>query len=192
MSLATENQNQISALPAPPLLIKSSEGEHKTGNSLDLPQLTPDTVEVGAEAESHIADKSQQLDSYDVSYADSYDDLYDDSYADSYDDSYDAPAAPVTDSSVAALDHLLAPHPPQKIPRQQDPPKINPKTKEALEEMKNTLLQLGRDAYSWNISMFNQISDLSLTFIYFLIVDGMSADVRIKPPSLDSLFSDWK
>ena len=187
MSLATENQNQISALPAPPLLIKSSEGEHKTGNSLDLPQLTPDTVEVGAEAESHIADKSQQLDSYDVSYADSYDD--------SYNDSYDAPAAPVTDSSVApqaALDHLLAPHPPQKIPRQQAPPKINPKTKEALEEMKNTLLQLGRDAYSWNISMFNQISDLSLTFIYFLIVDGMSADVRIKPPSLDSLFSDWK
>ena len=108
MTLASESslyKNQISALPAPPLLIKSSDGEPKTGNSLEpnyfLPQLTPDTVEVSARTESQIADKSQQHVLYDDLYNDSYDDSYDESYDDSYNDSYDAPAASVADSSVA-------------------------------------------------------------------------------------------
>ena len=156
MSLASEYQKQISALPAPPLLHDSSDGELKTALSLEpnLFQLTPDTEELGTDTESQFADKSQLLGSYQDSYDDFHDDLY------------DAPASSVTGSSQAALDQLLAPIPPStEIPQHQSPPKTELKTKDSFEEMKRTLLQVGREAYSWNISVFNSISDLSLTWL---------------------------
>ena len=66
------------------------------------------------------------------------------------------------------------------------------KTKDAMEEIEKTLLKLGRDVYSWNVFMFDNISDLSFMFIYFLLADGKSADVRIKPSHLDSLLWELK
>ena len=197
-SLASEtspHQNQINALPAPPLIHNpSSEDKLKTVQSLEpdyfLPQLNPNTVESGKETESLIASESPLLG------------LYDESNDDSYDDSYDAPVASVTSSSVVpqdALDQLLAPLPPRENPKfhkgenphQNSLQNIdNLKTKDATEEIEKTLLKLGRDVYSWNVFMFDNISDLSIMFIYFLLADGKSADVRIKPSHLDSLL--WK
>ena len=198
MSLASKYQKQISALPAPPLLHDSSNGEIKTALSLEpnFFLLTPDAAELGTETESEFAHKSQLLGSYDDSYDESYDESYDDSYDEPYDDLFDAPAASVTGPSVApqaALDELLAPiRPSTEVPQRQSLPKTELKTKDRLEEMKKTLLQVGREAYSWNVSVFNSISDLSFMFIYFLLVDGKSADVRIQHSNLDlSLLDLW-
>ena len=186
MSLASEYQKQISALPAPPLLHDSSNGEIKTALSLEpnFFLLTPDAAELGTETESQFAHKSQLLGSYDDSYDESYDDLF------------DAPADFATGPSVApqaALDQLLAPlQPSTEVPQRQSLPKTELKTKDSFEEMKKTLLQVGREAYSWNVSVFNSISDLSFMFIYFLLVDGKSADVRIQHSNLDlSLLDLW-
>merc|ERR1712183_265064 len=82
LSLASECQNQISALPAPPPYLNFNL------NFNFPPQLTPDTGELGNETKSEIAD-------YD-------DDYYNDAVViDSHDESYDAPATSVADSTVA-------------------------------------------------------------------------------------------
>merc|ERR1712110_700807 len=81
LSLASGCGNQISALPAPPPYLNFNL------NFNFPPQLTPDTVELGTETKSPIADY--------------YDYDNDAVVTNSHDESYDAPATSVHDSSVA-------------------------------------------------------------------------------------------
>ena len=112
-SLASEtspHQNQINALPAPPLLHNpSSEDKLKTVQSLEsdnfLPQLNPNTVESGKETEPLIADESQLLG------------LYDESYDDSSDASVIESALVLAVALQDTLDQLLAP----QVPRKENP-----------------------------------------------------------------------
>ena len=124
MSLASEFQKQISALPAPPLLHDSSDGELKTALSLEpnLFKLTPDTEEHGTETESQIGDESELLGSGDYSYDESND---------------DALIAPGADSSVATKAALA-----QRIIQRLPKPKIDQKIKEALDDICNLLYKL--------------------------------------------------
>ena len=90
MSLASDYQKQVSALPAPPLLQDSSDGEIRPNFFL----LTPDTAELGTENQSQITDDSQLLGSDDYFYYDSYD---------------DAPAAPGAGSTPKGGENFSSP-----------------------------------------------------------------------------------
>ena len=118
------HQNQINALPAPPL-IQSLEPNYWNWNwnwNWNLPQLTQNTVETSTDTiKSLIADESQELGLNDDLYDDSYEGSYDESYDYSYDDSSDAS---VIESALVlavalqdALDKLLAP----QVPRKENP-----------------------------------------------------------------------
>ena len=117
------HQNQINALPAPP--IQSLEPNYWNWNwnwNWNLSQLKQNTVETSTETiKSLIADESQELDSS----GDSSDDLYGEAYDESYDDSSDAS---VLESALVlavalqhALDQLLAPHKMQDVPLEENP-----------------------------------------------------------------------
>ena len=117
------HQNQINALPAPP--IQSLEPNYWNWNwnwNWNLPQLTQNTVETSTETiKSLIADESQELDSSGDSSGDSSDDSYGEAYDESYDDSSDAS---VIESALVlavalqdTLDQLLAP----QVPRKENP-----------------------------------------------------------------------
>ena len=121
------HQNQINALPAPPL--QSLEPNYWNWNwnwNWNLPQLTQNTVETSTETiKSLIADESQELDSSGDSSGDSSDDSYGEAYDESYDDSSDAS---VLESALVlavalqhALDQLLAPHKMQDVPLEENP-----------------------------------------------------------------------
>ena len=119
------HQNQINALPAPPL--QSLEPNYWNWNwnwNWNLPQLKQNTVETSTETKSLIADESQVLGLND----DSYDESSGESYDDSYGDSDDAPAPSVLESALVlavalqhALDQLLAPHKMQDVPLEENP-----------------------------------------------------------------------
>ena len=163
--MASPHQNQINALPAPP--IQSLEPSYWNWNwnwNWNLPQLNQNTIETSTETiKSLIADESQELGLND----DSNDESSGESYDYSYGDSDDAPAPSVIESALVltvalqdALDQLLAPHKMQDVPLQE-----NPKFYRGENLQQETLLS-------------------ALSFIYFLLADGVFADVQIKPSHL--------
>ena len=117
------HQNQINALPAPP--IQSLEPNYWNWNwnwNWNLSQLKQNTVETSTETiKSLIADESQELDSSGDSSDDSYGEAYDESYDDSSDASVLESALVLAVALQHALDQLLAPHKMQDVPLEENP-----------------------------------------------------------------------
>ena len=65
-------------------------------------------------------------------------------------------------SAIPPSAQYLTPPQAGRPPRRQLRPRIDKKPKGILEEMNSTLQKLGRQAHSWNVSMFNKISNLFL------------------------------
>ena len=144
------HQNQINALPAPPL--QSLEPNYWNWNwnwNWNLSQLKQNTVETSTETiKSLIADESQELDSSGDSSDDSYGEAYDESYDDSSDASVLESALVLAVALQHALDQLLAPHKMQDVPLEE-----NPKFYGGENLQQDSLLS-------------------ALSFIYFLLADG--------------------